>query len=627
MECIASPNMIKPNLQLVTPLVIEAIFICTLLTMIAHMIGIVDVDAHDLLLALPLIRHYAFPDLYSPNDLLIAASETTPFVLYSWLGFLFRAGVNIESYLGALYQFLLAAALVPIWLMAFRISGSKFLSGAFITTLVLSNTGAGALQWTSFPTRCLISSSAALPFLFAALYSSLTSRHLISIIYSCLTAVLHPGFGLISLTLCGSWSIRLLPQAWKLRLLYWSPVFIIFAAILSNWFPAFLIHDRPSYDRAQFWEIFREFSVHAFIETHWPEAYLLCFIELILTLKFLKYLPPYAQKFFSHCLIVILLLCSIYILNLYYLKIPEVALAFLFRSTVILKVIGTLSIFVGIRAQVTLARDRVAIVFLIISLLLWISALKTLLDFFIVASLTCLVLSCETNRLFRILVAMLTLSVLGTLALFGSSNGFLAFLVPGVSIIYALRFTCVNLGERSDVKHYKRSESAFNWITALFLCANFGAFALHGKEFYLRIDNLERHLPRDFVSLAEWARTSTPRNSLFLTDPADNNFQPFRVIAERSLFILPVDINQLAYSPKHYLYGAHRLKSISFQLPGKSVKPGSSSDHPDLLSERILESVGNFGVTHIISSQGSSYLKLPRVYENTSYVVYQAPNG
>jgi len=74
--------------------------------------------------------------------------------------------------------------------------------------------------------------------------------------------------------------------------------------------------------------------------------------------------------------------------------------------------------------------------------------------------------------------------------------------------------------------------------------------------------------PPATAALMLWARTTTPRKSLFAVCPDDwNNFCGFRLVADRGLYITIEEINQLSLDPAVYEQGQHRVQALGTKFP------------------------------------------------------------
>ena len=73
----------------------------------------------------------------------------------------------------------------------------------------------------------------------------------------------------------------------------------------------------------------------------------------------------------------------------------------------------------------------------------------------------------------------------------------------------------------------------------------------------------------ELAPLFTWVRQSSPPGSLFLVPPIDARFYPFRLIAERGIYISLSDINQLSYDASVYGEGHNRLVRVGLRVLGR----------------------------------------------------------
>jgi hypothetical protein len=74
--------------------------------------------------------------------------------------------------------------------------------------------------------------------------------------------------------------------------------------------------------------------------------------------------------------------------------------------------------------------------------------------------------------------------------------------------------------------------------------------------------------PARTAALMSWARTATPQGSLFIVPPDRwDDFAAFRLVAERSLFVTFVEVNQLSLDASIYHQAHQRVVALGVTFP------------------------------------------------------------
>lgn len=594
---------------------------CILIAVSVHYCELVDFDCYDLLLSIPLIRFYSSHDLYSSNDLIIQAGQQTPFFVYKILGFLVSLNIDVEKLIPNLYIASLSASLIPLWLISYHLFRDKSWAIIYIFLIVSIEPAAGAINWTNFPTRCLISSSFALPFFFFSIYYSLIDRFFASIIISIFTILVHPGFGLIAFLISLSWAIRIRSKA-SSQLLGIGLVGILFVLIFLILFKDNLRQFFLDPVHANnFWYIFKAFSHHAFFQSHWPDSFMLFFISLSILIKFYTTTPLKFQIYLKHAICVAAILCFFYSINLYFLEIPEIALTFLFRSTLIVKIFSIL-VFINWIRKVTV--DSVSRqIFIILLILSWTFSLISANDNLALISLTSILLFICPSGIINHLLFLGSLSLffeLDSTSLESTQNSFeiiLSWVILAISILRLFTINSQVNYEENKLKIPLKSRELILFILLLNLLVNSGSAKL-------RLENLHHFVTDDFIALTEWCKKKTTKDALFVVELKDPKFLTFRVLSNRSPFVLLEDINQLAYSPSHYLQAIQRLRDLGFDGFISQSKYGVKSPIPELrLShEQLINIAKKYRVNYLITKLSNKYPSIMIAYENSEYLVY-----
>ncbi len=125
------------------------------------------------------------------------------------------------------------------------------------------------------------------------------------------------------------------------------------------------------------------------------------------------------------------------------------------------------------------------------------------------------------------------------------------------------------------------------------------------------------------AGLVRWVREHTPKGSLFVVPPLDVRFLPFRLTAERGVFITIYDINQLAFDVAVYPQGHRRLTRIGVRPIGRHQIEG---DFYDAIPLRVLERLRDeSGVDYFVARSGRIPPALRRVrpsYADAHFTLY-----
>lgn len=139
------------------------------------------------------------------------------------------------------------------------------------------------------------------------------------------------------------------------------------------------------------------------------------------------------------------------------------------------------------------------------------------------------------------------------------------------------------------------------------------------------------------IAAMHWVRDSLPKNAQVAVPPAFlHPFKSFRVVAERSPFVLWKDGGEVAFSEKFAYEWKRRIEAISSPEillpfpPGQiewaawQERVGDLMDAFNTLSnERVLALKTEFAVTHVIRTTTSPALDLPLLYEDRAFRVYE----
>ncbi|RME00485.1 MAG: hypothetical protein D6812_09680, partial [Deltaproteobacteria bacterium] len=125
------------------------------------------------------------------------------------------------------------------------------------------------------------------------------------------------------------------------------------------------------------------------------------------------------------------------------------------------------------------------------------------------------------------------------------------------------------------------------------------------------------------AGLVRWVREHTPKGSLFVVPPLDVRFLPFRLTAERGVFITIYDINQLAFDVAVYPEGHRRLTRIGVRPVGWHQ---IGADFYDEIPLRVLIRLRDeAGVDYFVAHSGRIPPALRRVrpsYADAHFTLY-----
>lgn len=125
-----------------------------------------------------------------------------------------------------------------------------------------------------------------------------------------------------------------------------------------------------------------------------------------------------------------------------------------------------------------------------------------------------------------------------------------------------------------------------------------------------------REVSADFLNVADWAKTQTPTDTLFLVPPVGFSVW-FRAIAERSVVVDQKDGSNMIITQQDGGQGWYQryvdVRSAYLQ----------NQDQTSAFTNLALR----YGATHIIAANDRQMLDLPIAFRNAAFTVYAVPNG
>lgn len=119
----------------------------------------------------------------------------------------------------------------------------------------------------------------------------------------------------------------------------------------------------------------------------------------------------------------------------------------------------------------------------------------------------------------------------------------------------------------------------------------------------------------------EWARTSTPVDSVFLILPSDPNNDTFYMNADRALFLARERANQAVYFQEHNIEFRDRVLGLGVSDVLR-YREELDPAYRRLTEDRVRELAARFKVTHFVPARAGDY-SFPIVYQQGAWTVYQ----
>jgi hypothetical protein len=368
-------------------------------------------------------------------------------------------------------------------------------------------------------------------------------------------------------------------------------------------------HDLKSgaVDSADFFQMFNVHAYHAWAQDHWREGYAWFACLTAAVALFLPLLSPRVRRRLLTIFATSFLLIAIYASNVYVIQWPPLALTYLFRVTYFLKPLSLGVITVGLLATLDVFR---------VAWRQWEPSALALNGSILLVTVFSVSAACFAGSIATAEASFL--SALGLLHYIWSSSvsrrrlGLFVTGAGGVELIQArgtLRWLLPNIDLTLPVSLFGIGVAFVLTMTALLdpsfesslprrrrtpvgargsLRTAAGAVAAIGVSVLFsvyRSGDVERILPTALSDLKRrvefstpdsscqrlfrWVRTASPKGALFAVPPLDGRFMKFRLSAERGVFVIEHDINQLAFAPRAYIQAGERLRDVGVVVQGR----------------------------------------------------------
>jgi hypothetical protein len=126
---------------------------------------------------------------------------------------------------------------------------------------------------------------------------------------------------------------------------------------------------------------------------------------------------------------------------------------------------------------------------------------------------------------------------------------------------------------------------------------------------------------RSAAEFQEWARTSTPVDSVFLILPSDPNNNSFYENADRAIFLVRERANQAVYFAAHSYEFERRVRALGIEQPLR-YREELDPAYRRLTEEKVRQLAQEFGVTHFVPARAGSFT-FPIVYQQGAWTVYE----
>ncbi len=567
----------------------------------------------DLLLGLPIGKEFAHPGLYSHYDLLISSGIRGPFHLYKYLGGLLY-GINIPADIvwHAFFLTFLFLTFLALWYLSLELTTAQATSALILALVAVAHPLRGSLHASAVPILSFVTASAAIPLALAAIVALLRKRYFLSMATSSFVFNIHPYVGLLS-TLAIAAAI-LMRSGGSLSK---RAAIILGGGALALPNGVYILTHLPSNFAAagfDFYAQFRLYAMHAFVEDHWREGYGWFFMNLAGAIWFSRFVEAWKRGTVWALMACWFLLMAGYVFNSYVTKNEAVLLMFLFRATYFIKPIIFVFVVHGMLQWRSELNDHSgawwkplefssAVVFLFLSAILPMeyAVLADVLALIAYGFMTSLAArQSGSSHLLPLVLLGLGVALLCLLIGTGISGSALSKEciengVVGVVVASALLLIFLTVRHNGFVR--RTTQPAEHPISAPRLITMVLAVLL---SHHLIIATKDRHFPfvpdvagmRNRIlihdpqiasaGLMHWARSSTPQQSLFVVPPDEEpEFNSFRLVAERGVFVTIGEINQLAFGALVYHEAHLRLLRLGVRIP----------------SHRKYETVGYYALT------------------------------
>jgi len=147
-----------------------------------------------------------------------------------------------------------------------------------------------------------------------------------------------------------------------------------------------------------------------------------------------------------------------------------------------------------------------------------------------------------------------------------------------------------------------------------------GAFAVRGSDDWL-YQTRHRGGLASAAEFQEWARSSTPKDSVFLILPSEPNNDTFYKHAERAVYLVRERANQAVYFREHNLEFQDRVLALGVSGVLR-YREELDPQYRRLTEARVRELAARFGVTHFVPARAGEFT-FPIVYQQGGWTVYE----
>jgi len=555
----------------------------------------------DLMTGLPIAKEFAHPGLYSPYDLIVSSGVRGPFHLYKHLGgFLYQNNVNVDLVWHTLFLGFLFLTFLAFWFLSFELTGDTLSSALVLAMITVAHPLRGSLHAAAVPLAAFVTALAAMPFALGALVLLFRRRFFAAMALGSLVFNVHPYVGvLISLAVAAA--------------IFWGSdeslgkrsVIIIGGGLFALPNVVYILSHLPSNFAAvgyDFYEQFRLYAMHAFVEDHWREGYGWFFMNLAGAVWLSRYIDPWKRRVVSVLFAAWFILMAGYVFNSYVTKNTAILLMWLFRATYFIKPIIFIFIVHGMRRWRNELRNSQSSLpwwkpwqLTVAVALLFFSAILPM-KLAVVADALALVaygfvtrqVGQQTilNRFFLNAIqfaGVLSLCVLAgvQLSIFAASREPVENIIVGIIVALAMVllvvFKKINKSIEGATRLPEPETSASRVLVATLsvLLLHHFVISLNDRRFPFVPDFagmkeriMMHQAPARTAALMSWARTATPQGSLFIVPPDRwDDFAAFRLVAERSLFVTFVEVNQLSLDASVYHQAHQRVVALGVTFP------------------------------------------------------------
>jgi hypothetical protein len=397
--------------------------------------------------------------------------------------------------------------------------------------------------------------------------------------------------------------------------------------------------------------------MHAFVEDHWREGYGWFFVNLAGTVWFARYIDPWKRRVVSVLFAAWFVLMAGYVFNSYITKNTAILLMWLFRATYFIKPIIFIFVVHGIRRwrnelrnsqnslpwwkpwQLTVA---IALLFFSAILPMKLAVVADGLALIAYGFVTRQVGQQTTSYRFFLnaipFAGVLLLCVLVGVQFsnFAASRELVENVIVGIIVALAVALFVVfkKLNQAAEgaaqIPEPERfaSRTLIGALTVLLIhhfiiSLNDGRFPFVPDFAGIKERVMMHQAPARTAALMSWARTATPQGSLFIVPPDRwDDFAAFRLVAERSLYVTFVEVNQLSLDASVYHQAHQRVVALGVTFPKR--REYDTRGYYDLTLQDLQRLCQQEHADYIVVEKGrlhDTLSTLPLAYHDEYYVV------